>query len=74
MAVEEENRILIVDDEPINLKVLAAILEDDYAVSEAQNGAEALRAASASTAFCAAISRLRSTVASRFFASAEASP
>ena len=44
VAVEEENRILIVDDEPINLKVLAAILEDDYAVSEAQNGAEALRA------------------------------
>jgi class 3 adenylate cyclase len=49
VAEEEENQILIVDDEPINLKVLAAILEDDYEVCEASNGREALSFAREST-------------------------
>lgn len=42
MAVEEKNRILIVDDELLNLKILTAILNDDYFVSVATNGAQAL--------------------------------
>ncbi len=41
-AVEEKNRILIVDDELLNLKILASILTHDYFVSVATNGAQAL--------------------------------
>ncbi|WP_439645881.1 response regulator [Methylobacillus glycogenes] len=35
-------RILIVDDEPFNLKVLKKILQDDYRLSFAKNGPDAL--------------------------------
>lgn len=35
-------RILIVDDEPFNLKVLKQILQDDYRLSFAKNGPDAL--------------------------------
>jgi class 3 adenylate cyclase len=45
MAEENKNRILVVDDELINLKILATILSDDYAVSAAPNGAQALSVA-----------------------------
>lgn len=45
MAEKDKNRILIVDDEPINLKILAAMLSDDYAVSVAPSGAQALSTA-----------------------------
>ena len=45
MAVEEKNRILIVDDEHLNLKILATILNKDYFVSVAPNGAQALSVA-----------------------------
>ena len=39
-------RILIVDDEPNNLQLLRHILKDDYALSFAKNGKEALSAVS----------------------------
>ncbi len=45
MPVEKKNRVLIVDDELLNLKILSAILSDDYAVSVAPNGAQALSVA-----------------------------
>lgn len=35
-------RLLIVDDEPVNLKVLKQILQDQYRLSFAKNGADAL--------------------------------
>jgi len=35
-------KILIVDDEPLNLKVLKQVLQDDYRLSFAKNGADAL--------------------------------
>lgn len=35
-------RLLLVDDEPANLDTLIALLEDDYALSVATSGAEAL--------------------------------
>ena len=38
----EKARILIVDDEPINLKVLADLLRGDYALSVAKDGVQAL--------------------------------
>jgi response regulator RpfG family c-di-GMP phosphodiesterase len=34
--------VLLVDDEPLNLKVLKSLLEDDYTVYQAASGAEAL--------------------------------
>ena len=36
-------RILIVDDEPINTKILANILEDEFSISIATSGNEALQ-------------------------------
>jgi adenylate cyclase len=45
MAVEERNRILLVDDEHLNLKILATILNEDYFVSVAPNGVQALSVA-----------------------------
>lgn len=39
----EKKRILIVDDSPANIKVLAEALRADYAISVATNGIEALR-------------------------------
>ncbi|NOR19587.1 MAG: response regulator [Xanthomonadales bacterium] len=42
MAEEEKSRVLIVDDEFLNLKILTSILSDDHVVSVAPNGAQAL--------------------------------
>lgn len=40
-----KNRILIVDDEPGNIKILSNILAGDYALSVATSGAQALQIA-----------------------------
>ncbi len=37
-----KRRILIVEDEEINREILGNMLQDDYAVSYAENGAQAL--------------------------------
>ena len=37
----EKNRVLIVDDEPGNIKILASVLSADYALSVATSGAQA---------------------------------
>lgn len=42
---EKSSRVLIVDDEPVNLKILSNILADDYAVSAALSGEQALTVA-----------------------------
>ena len=41
----ERNRLLIVDDEPINIQILSSILEDDYQISVATGGDKALQLA-----------------------------
>ena len=41
----DKNRILIVDDEPGNIKILSNVLADDYALSVAISGAQALQIA-----------------------------
>ncbi len=41
----EKSRVLIVDDEPGNIKVLSAVLAGDYTLSVATNGAQALKLA-----------------------------
>ena len=38
-------RVLIVDDEPTNIKILSNILQDDYDISAATNGQDALKIA-----------------------------
>ena len=43
---QERPKILIVDDEPTNLKVLKQILQDDYHLLFAKSGEEALALAS----------------------------
>ena len=47
MAVthNDKNRILIVDDEPGNIKILSSVLAGDYALSVATSGAQALQIA-----------------------------
>lgn len=40
--ITQQARILIVDDEPLNLKVLKQVLQDDYRLSFAKNGMDAL--------------------------------
>ena len=45
MNEESKRRVLIVDDELINLKILANILEDEYTISVATNGKQALEVA-----------------------------
>lgn len=42
---ERKSRILIVDDERPNVQVLNAILQDDYEISVALNGEQALKRA-----------------------------
>jgi response regulator RpfG family c-di-GMP phosphodiesterase len=39
------NRLLIVDDEPINIQILSSILGDDYTLNVATNGKKALELA-----------------------------
>ena len=41
----DKNRVLIVDDEPGNIKILSNVLAGDYALSVATNGAQALQVA-----------------------------
>jgi putative two-component system response regulator len=41
----EKNRVLIVDDEPGNIKILSNVLAGDYALSVATAGAQALQVA-----------------------------
>jgi putative two-component system response regulator len=41
----EKNRLLIVDDEPINIQILSSILGDDYTLNAATNGRKALELA-----------------------------
>jgi putative two-component system response regulator len=41
----DKNRILIVDDEPGNIKILSSVLAPDYALSVATSGAQALQIA-----------------------------
>ncbi len=36
------NKVLVVDDEPVNVELVTAILEDDYEIIPAYNGREAL--------------------------------
>ena len=45
--VNNKNRVLIVDDEPGNIKILSSILAGDYALSVASSGAQALQVAAA---------------------------
>jgi putative two-component system response regulator len=42
MDPNSQAKILIVDDEPLNLKVLKQVLQDDYRLSFAKNGMDAL--------------------------------
>lgn len=44
-SVNGKSRVLIVDDEPGNIKILSSILAGDYALSVATNGAQALEIA-----------------------------
>ncbi|MDH3994141.1 MAG: response regulator, partial [Gammaproteobacteria bacterium] len=41
----DKNRVLIVDDEPGNIKILSNVLAGDYALSVATSGAQALQVA-----------------------------
>ncbi len=44
MDIQTDNKtILVVDDDPLNLEVLAAVLKDDYSVKLAKNGDIALK-------------------------------
>ena len=45
--VNNKNRVLIVDDEPGNIKILSSVLAGDYELSAASNGAQALQVAAA---------------------------
>ena len=45
--VNNKNRVLIVDDEPGNIKILSSILAGDYELSAASSGAQALQVAAA---------------------------
>lgn len=42
ILAKQQPRILIVDDEPANLKVMRQVLQDDYRLSFARNGKDAL--------------------------------
>jgi putative two-component system response regulator len=46
-TLETKPRILLVDDSVSNVRILAAALEEDYVISAATTGAEALRLAAA---------------------------
>ena len=45
----DKNRVLIVDDEPGNIKILSSVLAGDYALSVATSGAQALQIAEVQT-------------------------
>jgi len=42
--ISSKSKILIVDDQPANIKVIIAMLDDDYDLSVAKNGGECLQA------------------------------
>jgi putative two-component system response regulator len=44
-APTEKSRVLIVDDEPGNIKILSTVLAGDYALSVATNGKQAIEVA-----------------------------
>jgi putative two-component system response regulator len=44
-SLNEKSRVLIVDDEPGNIKILSNVLAGDYALSVATSGAQALKIA-----------------------------
>ncbi len=44
-ATSDKSRVLIVDDEPGNIKILSSVLAGDYALSVATGGAQALQVA-----------------------------
>jgi putative two-component system response regulator len=44
-AATDKSRVLIVDDEPGNIKILSSVLASDYALSVATGGAQALQIA-----------------------------
>lgn len=44
-ATTEKSRVLIVDDEPGNIKILSSVLASDYALSVATSGEQALTVA-----------------------------
>lgn len=44
-TITEKSRVLIVDDEPGNIKILSNVLAGDYALSVATNGKQALEIA-----------------------------
>jgi len=44
-ATADKSRVLIVDDEPGNIKILSSVLAGDYALSVATGGAQALQIA-----------------------------
>jgi len=48
-TANDKNRVLIVDDEPGNIKILANILSDDYTLSVATSGQQALQIAQVQT-------------------------
>lgn len=56
--IEEKIKILIVDDDPFIRDVLTAVLEEDYAVVTAENGAEAFAAFNADSGIRLVISDL----------------
>ena len=45
ITADNKNRVLIVDDEPGNIKILSSVLAGDYALSVATGGAQALQIA-----------------------------
>ena len=45
VTATDKNRVLIVDDEPGNIKILSSVLAGDYALSVATGGAQALQIA-----------------------------
>ena len=45
IPTNDKNRVLIVDDEPGNIKILSSVLASDYALSVATSGAQALQIA-----------------------------
>ncbi len=59
MALAASRRILVVDDESENLEVLAALIEDEFPVTKASSGGEALELLSPDDPFAVVISDQR---------------
>jgi len=47
---ERKQKILIVDDTPLNIKILGEVLRDDYTIMVATNGVKALQLANSDAA------------------------